>query len=124
MDTAQYLKLLGEMSNSRPSLQVFRFVHDHHPEHSARIVKQWIRDNIYIDVLPWPKNFGFVMPMENIWSDVVLKLKGTSVSSTEELWNVVNCTFRQLCSDPSYLNNLCDGIPSKLKSIVEKNSLM
>ena len=78
MDTTQYLQLLTEMFNTRP-MENFRFVHDHHPVHSARIVNQWFRDNVHIDVWPWPKNFGFVMPMETIWADILLKLEGTLV---------------------------------------------
>lgn len=126
MDTNQYIHLLSaifsEVAVSQPQ-QAVNFVHDHHPVHGARVVKQWLRDRDFINVLPWPKNFGFVMPMESLWSDMLVKLEGISVSSTEELWEIVSSCFVDLCTN-DYLKKLSDQIPHELNNLLDNQSMM
>ena len=123
MDTSQYLQLLAGALTGELRNDGVNFIHDHHPVHKSRVVAQWFRENDFVHVLPWPKNFGSIMPMETVWDDMLQRLEGTTVSSTEELWENVCLCFTQLCSN-DYLKTVTSQIPNKLLKIIETNSLM
>ncbi len=120
-NTAQYIEGLESvlLENSFQEQKPIPFVHDHHFVHNARVVKTWFDTHEEFDLLPWPQNFGDVMPMERLWSDVYLDLKNKSVFSVDQLWDEINVSFQDVCSKNNFLNDYVCGIPNKLKEIVE-----
>lgn len=47
------------------------FVHDNAPVHSARMVKEWLREQPDIQVVDWPANSPDFNPIENLWGAMV-----------------------------------------------------
>ncbi len=54
---------------------------------------------------------------------MLVKLEGISVSSTEELWEIVSYCFVDLCTN-DYLKKLSDQIPHELKHLLDIQSMM
>ena len=120
LDTKQYKELLAEFvlpisSSRRP------FVHDHFPVHHARAVIDWLNKNS-ITVMDCPKLSGDIMPLEEIWKNVVQELNAQTaiVSNTEQMWAELSEIWPSLCTN-SYVNDLIDEIPRKLEMIIKND---
>ena len=61
------------------------FQHDNDPQHTATIVKQYLR-NQQIEVLPWPAQSPDLNPIENLWSELDRRVDKRECTGEEELF--------------------------------------
>ena len=83
MNALQYIKVLQD--TFLPSIQdkinngdVFYFMQDNAPCHTAKKVKKFVSDH-NLPLLPWPGNSPDLNPIENVWHVLKTKLKNSPV---------------------------------------------
>lgn len=124
-NSAEYINLLGNLLEDpeKKSLKnSIVFVHDSHPVHKARIVREWLECQPEFSVVNWPSNFGDVMPFERLWRDLLSNLanKDTRVHNNLELWQAIEQEFLEISADHVYLNQLVyPCMCEKLQQIID-----
>lgn len=71
------------------------FMHDNDPKHSSKLVKEWLSVN-QINVLDWPPQSPDLNPIENLWYDVELAIKGQTFPNFDSLWLAVQRAWQNI----------------------------
>lgn len=121
LNTKQYINFLNEFiwpETQNGQRDIF-LVHDKFPVHHARAVQTWLGKHERIGVVPWPPNFGDVMPFESLWNDMLNDVCNMSCKSPDDMWDNLKYCFEQF--DQDYLEKLFKNIPSLLQSVFEND---
>lgn len=123
LNTVQYQGFLNDAIDyfGNESASPFEFVHDRYPVHYAAAITNWFqRHQAEIHEMPWPASFGDVMPMETIWSEIVMRMQESSVTVTDadDMWNQFSSEWVSLLTE-DYIQNLIEVIPARLRQIID-----
>lgn len=98
----------------------YTYMHDLSPIHTSRVVREYV-DAVGIDVMnDWPPKGADMNPIENVWGEMERRLRERVPADTNHLWEMIQTTFREIVSDPDYLNRLIGSMPNRMQSVVEK----
>lgn len=95
-------------------------IHDHYPVHTSMAVKNWFKNKSNVVVFgDWPRNFGDLMPLEQVWKLLAQKINEcpVSISSTSQLSEEL-CTIWSNEIDQEYVQQVMHDIPNKLRDVV------
>ena len=100
----------------------FHFLHDHHPAHTSKIVKDWLafhEEYLQITVLPYPPRGCDINPIENVWADMVRELNAQDVQNGDRLWDRVFDIWETFALDAAYWKKLAHSMPRRLDMVRE-----
>ncbi len=103
-DTRIYIALLQRDVLPHVSRQS-RFIQDHFPVHNAAAVKTWMKENDFHLFPSWPKKSGDLMPLNSVFSRVVIDLnkQHQPIHSKDMLWAEIERNFLLLSTDDAYV---------------------
>lgn len=118
VNAAVYLQLLQEqLPMHMAAHHCSTFQHDGAPAHSAKLVKNWLSNQPYDVLGPWPGNSPDLNPIENCWGVMKKKLalqKPTSLSDLKQkavaIWNA------EITTD--FCRRLCMSMPERLNAVL------
>ena len=88
MNAAKYRDILEEnLFQSALDLRLgrrFTFQQDNDPKHTAKITKEWLRNNS-VTILDWPSQSPDLNPIEHLWRDLKMAVHQCSPSNLTEL---------------------------------------
>ena len=99
--------------------QPVKFVHDNSSIHKARVVTAWFADRRQYEVLPWPAKGADMNPIENVWGDMVCKLKSKQATTQDELGADVSAIWDRLGDKERYWQRLACSMPKRLQMVIE-----
>jgi hypothetical protein len=102
--TRMYIALLQRDVLPHVSRQS-RFIQDHFPVHNAAAVKTWMKENDFHLFPSWPKKSGDLMPLNSVFSRVVIDLnkQHQPIHSKDMLWAEIERNFLLLSTDDAYV---------------------
>ena len=62
----------------------WQFQQDNYPKHTFKLIKTWFNTN-QISLIKWPANSVDLNPIENLWKQLDIRLKGT-ISNADQLY--------------------------------------
>ena len=100
----------------------FIFQQDNASIHTAKVVKEYIRDK-NINVLVWPPNSSDISPIERLWAYIKQRLDGYELSpkTLQELFDRVEEIWMSVAKD--YLLSLYAEMPSKMRMLIKTRGL-
>lgn len=119
MDQLQYREILQNQmlpyaAEFMPNNWVFQ--HDNDPKHTARSVKNWLREN-NIQVLKWPAQSPDLNPIEHLWNEVEKRLKGQKYSRPDDLFRAVNNIWNSL--PQNLIQTLIESMPRRCRAVID-----
>lgn len=119
-NTQQYLAFLQTLLEDNADLVAtngsVQLVHDYNFVHQAKAVTQWLNAKETYEIIPWPRNFGDIMPLSKIFNNIWENLKGEKVCNEDELWNAIELSFYTLPDE--YFKTLASNIPKQLNGVI------
>lgn len=104
-----------------PASASLPFVHDWNPINRSKTVALWFDENPQFNVLPWPRCFGDVNPMEAMWHHLEIRLAKTIYDDSIDLCADLYKEFDEMTTSQSYRNSMVDDMPNKLQKVIERN---
>lgn len=89
----------------------FIFQQDNAPIHTAKIVKQYFRENDFT-VLNWPPQSPDLSPIENLWDHLKTKISDKKPRNLLELRKLINVDWIKI--EPDCCRELVESIPHRL----------
>jgi len=85
--------------------------------HTARIVTEWLDEQRFDVLTPWPANSPDLNPIENVWGIMVQRLAGRTFSSAESFWRAIVKEWDAI----SYrtLRSLYASFPARYEAVIE-----
>ncbi|RWS06718.1 hypothetical protein B4U79_02102 [Dinothrombium tinctorium] len=94
------------------------------PGGRPRILSTRFEEIPKIKILQWPVKGSDLSPIENVWGEIVNKLKKREITkNANELWDLILDTWNEISNDTAYFINLYNSIPSRIQDVHEKNGL-
>ena len=87
------------------------YQHDNDPKHTAKIVKDWLKQN-KIETLKWPPFSPDLNPIEHIWDELERRMKKHHPNNKEELKKVLLQEWNGIGADITV--KLVDSVPNRL----------
>lgn len=94
------------------------FQQDNDPKHTSKRAKLLFA-NYKVDVLSWPAQSPDLNPIENLWREVKLALKGKNPSNKNELWALVEAAWKNI--PIKTCQKLVDSMPSRCLAVIKNN---
>jgi len=95
----------------------FEWVQDNASVHTARVVTDWISEQPFKWLSPWPANSPDLNPIENVWGIMMQRLAGRSFSSEDSYWRAICKAWDSI----SYktIRRLYDSIPARYEAVID-----
>lgn len=93
------------------------FQHDGAPAHTAKIVKNWLRDCPFDVLTPWPGQSPDLNPIENCWVKLKERVAAKQVSSYEELVGAIKSAWTMEIH-PEYCEKLVSSMPRRIEACI------
>jgi len=96
----------------------YLFQDDNAPAHTARSTRTWKEDNS-INVLPWPAQSPDLNPIENLWDELVRRVRAHKPrpKNKRELFTVIKNEWENI--EIVKLNNLIDSMPRRVAAVIK-----
>ena len=92
------------------------FMHDGSPCHRAKLVKNFLQENV--DILDWPGNTSDLNPIENLWHVMKNEVADQHPTSMESLKTTIKIVWTKKM-ESEYCCNLIDSIPRRMAAVVK-----
>lgn len=114
MNQGSYIELLCDhLPGSFEMCQASTFMQDGAPCHTAKSVKQWLRDCCVPFFKDWPANSPDLNPIENLWAMIKRELRSHDCSTVAKLQVALHHLWNTLA--PQHLMVLADSLPAHLE---------
>lgn len=114
MNQGNYLELLCDhLPGSFEKCQASTFMQDGAPCHTAKSVKQWLRDCCVPFFEDWPANSPDLNPIENLWAIIKRELRSHDCSTVAKLQAALQYLWNTFT--PQHLMVLADSLPARLE---------
>ena len=133
LDVRGYIAHLAELSMglvawepaNEKDFDGWKFVHPNKPVPSAGAVKYWFESQSKIRCIPWPQGAEHLLPMQNVWRDLVYELNKliNSDISIDCLWSSINEVWPKVANNIS-VSNAIFSIPFHCSEIVKEGSII
>ena len=124
LDTDQYLSILEDVmlpsALERFDGGPFKFLHDQHPAHTSKIVKDWLsfhEQNLQIEVLKYPPRGCDINPIEHVWADMVRELNAQNLRKKADLWDRVEDLWEEFALREDYWSTLSASMVTRLEML-------
>lgn len=117
--SSTYLDILKEKLPTWMALRNCRILQqDNAPVHSAKCVKEWLREEGYTLLEKWPGSSPDLNPIENCW--VVLKKKVAKLNPTSQndLRSKIKIVWSHYIKQ-EYCESLVESMPSRIKAVLK-----
>uniref|UniRef100_A0A3Q3SGG7 Tc1-like transposase DDE domain-containing protein n=1 Tax=Mastacembelus armatus TaxID=205130 RepID=A0A3Q3SGG7_9TELE len=119
MNAAKYRDILEEnLFQSAQDLRLgrrFTFQQDNDPKHTAKITKEWLRNNS-VTVLDWPSQSPDLNPIEHLWRDLKMAVHQRSPSNLTELERICKEEWQRI--PKSRCEKLVASFPRRLMAVL------
>lgn len=118
MDKFQYKNILEQsmLPYAEENLPVvWTFQHDNDPKHTAKVVKDFLR-NQSVTVLDWPPYSPDLNPIENLWYQVKKKVAAKRTSNVDQLWEAFTEAWNQITDETC--TKLVASMPKRCKAVI------
>ena len=119
MNAAKYRDILEEnLFKSALDLRLgrrFTFQQDNDPKHTAKITKEWLRNNS-VTILDWPSQSPDLNPIEHLWRDLKMAVHQRSPSNLTELERVCKEEWQRI--PKSRCEKLVASFPRRLMAVL------
>lgn len=95
----------------------FLLVQDNAPIHTAKNVRKWLSER-NIRTIEWPAYSPDLNPIENLWGRIEYLTRNRMPNSNENLWDIVNQTYKEITNDNAYIKNLVRSMPKRLAEVL------
>jgi len=114
MNQGNYLELLCDhLPGSFEKCHATTFMQDGAPCHTAKSVKQWLKDCCVPFFEDWPANSPDLNPIENLWAIIKRELRSHDCSTVPRLQAALHHLWGSFV--PQYLKTLADSLPARLE---------
>lgn len=93
------------------------FVQDRSPIHTSRVVADWFAEHPEFVLLPWPPKGADLNPIENLWSEMVRDMNAQHVTTSNQLWDIVDDAWSNLARRPQFWQVLANSMISRLAMV-------
>uniref|UniRef100_A0A8C9YW01 Tc1-like transposase DDE domain-containing protein n=1 Tax=Sander lucioperca TaxID=283035 RepID=A0A8C9YW01_SANLU len=119
MNAAKYRDILEEnLIQSAQDLRLgrrFTFQQDNDPKHTAKITKEWLRNNS-VTILDWPSQSPDLNPIEHLWRDLKMAVHQRSPSNLTELERICKEEWQRI--PKSRCEKLVASFPRRLMAVL------
>ena len=123
MNQNNYLELLADhLPESFDKCKGDFFMQDGAPCHTAKQVKDWLRDCEVGFFEDWPGNSPDLNPIENLWMSIKRQLRNRDTSSLPKLRLAIQDIWDHF--SPQELQNLASSVPRRLQQVIARKGGM
>ena len=119
MNAAKYRDILEEnLFQSALDLRLgrrFTFQQDNDPKHTAKITKEWLRNNS-VTILDWPSQSPDLNPIEHLWRDLKMAVHQRSPSNLTKLERICKEEWQRI--PKSRCEKLVVSFPRRLMAVL------
>ena len=119
MNKDNYLELLADhLPDSFEKCKGEFFMQDGAPCHTAKQVKDWLRDCEVPFFEHWPGNSPDINPIEHVWMSMKRKLRNQDTSSIPKLVAAIRRIWEMF--DQGELQTLALSVPRRLQQVIAR----
>jgi len=96
----------------------FEWVQDNASVHNAKVVKDWLSEQQWKTLSPWPAMSPDLNPIENVWGIMSQRLAGRSFDDGEDFWKAICDAWDAI--DYNTIRSLYDSLPKRYAAVIEE----
>uniref|UniRef100_A0A3Q3S9H9 Tc1-like transposase DDE domain-containing protein n=1 Tax=Mastacembelus armatus TaxID=205130 RepID=A0A3Q3S9H9_9TELE len=113
-------KVLEKIPRNDLVQSLFIFQQDNDPKHTAKITKEWLRNNS-VTVLDWPSQSPDLNPIEDLWRDLKMAVHQRSPSDLTELERICKEEWQRI--PKSRCDKPVASFPRRLMAVLAQKGL-
>ena len=98
----------------------FIFQQDNDPKHSSKLCQNFLKqksDEKILKIMQWPSQSPDLSPIELVWDELDRRVKNSSPTSSEHLWELLESEWNNL--DEDYFKKLTNRMPRVCVEIIK-----